>query len=383
MDGGSSFQAFTAAAAMEMEEYLNWKKNAPVLYDLIVSHPLEWPSLTVQWLPSGSSASARSHRLVLGTHASDDSPNHLMLVDAVLPLPPRLAAAAAAEGRAVPAPSRPYTVATKTCVDEVHVYHLGEDGDKGGADAVLRGHGAEGYGLAWSAMKEGFLLSGSYDKKICLWDLKAGNGAPVLDAQQVFEAHEDVVEDVAWHLKDENLFGSVGDDCKFMMWDLRTNKPEQSMVAHQKEVNSLSFNPFNEWILATASGDGTIKLFDLRKLSRSLHAFDNHEGEVFQVEWNPNLETVLASHAADKRVMIWDVSRIGEEQADEDAGDGPPELLFVHGGHTAKISELSWNPSEKWVVASVAEDNVLQIWEVAESIYSDDNGSNSNAQPLP
>ncbi|VAI20542.1 unnamed protein product [Triticum turgidum subsp. durum] len=406
MDGGASFQAVAAAAAMEMEEYLNWKKNAPVLYDLVMSHPLEWPSLTVQWLPSGSPASARSHRLVLGTHASDDSPNHLMLVDAVLPLPPRLAAAAAAEGRAVPAPSvsigrsaphqgevnrarcmpqRPYTVATKTCVDEVHVYHLGEDGDKGGADVVLRGHGAEGYGLAWSAMKEGFLLSGSYDKKICLWDLKAGNGAPVLDAQQVFEAHEDVVEDVAWHLKDENLFGSVGDDCKFMMWDLRTNKPEQSIVAHQKEVNSLSFNPFNEWILATASGDGTIKLFDLRKLSRSLHAFDNHDtcrGEVFQVEWNPNLETVLASHAADKRVMIWDVSRIGEEQADEDAGDGPPELLFVHGGHTAKISELSWNPSEKWVVASVAEDNVLQIWEVAESIYSDDTSNSNNASFL-
>jgi WD40 repeat protein len=64
--------------------------------------------------------------------------------------------------------------------------------------------------------------------------------------------------------------------------------------------------------------------------------------------------------------------RIGDEQSEEDANDGPPELLFVHGGHTAKISELSWNPGEKWVVASVAEDNVLQIWEMAESVYSDD-----------
>ncbi|XP_066325201.1 uncharacterized protein [Miscanthus floridulus] len=64
-----------------------------------------------------------------------------------------------------------------------------------------------------------------------------------------------------------------------MMWDLRTNKPEQSIAAHQKEVNALSFNPFNEWILATASGDATIKLFDMRKLSRSLHTFDSHDGE--------------------------------------------------------------------------------------------------------
>nr|CAB3454087.1 unnamed protein product [Digitaria exilis] len=397
MDGGSSSPASppptAAPSAEEMEEYQNWKKNAAVLYDLVISHPLEWPSLTVQWLPFESST--RSHRLIVGTHTSDEAPNNLMVLDAVLPLPPRLAAAAAASGGAVAAPSLsvsravphrgevnrarcmpqcPLTVATKTCLDEVHVYHLGDGDDTGksGADVVLRGHGAEGYGLAWSPMKQGWLLSGSYDKKICLWDLASGSGAPVLDAQQVFEAHEDLVEDVAWHLKDENIFGSVGDDCKLMMWDLRTNKPEQSIAAHEKEVNSLSFNPFNEWILATASGDATVKLFDMRKLSRSLHTFDNHEGEVFQVEWNPNLGTVLASSAADKRVMIWDVNRIGDEQSEEDADDGPPELLFVHGGHTAKISELSWNPSEKWVIASVAEDNILQIWEMAESIYCDD-----------
>lgn len=260
------------------------------------------------------------------------------------------------------------------CVDEVHVYHLGDDDGSGksGAEVVLKGHEAEGYGLSWSPMKEGWLLSGSYDKKICLWDISSGSGAPVLDAQQVFVAHEDLVEDVAWHLKDEHIFGSVGDDCKLMMWDLRTNKPEQSILAHRKEVNSLSFNPFNEWILATASGDTTINLFDMRKLSRSLHTFDSHEAEVFQVEWNPNLATVLASSAADKRVMIWDINRIGDEQSEEDADDGPPELLFVHGGHTDKISELSWNPSEKWAIASVSEDNILQIWEMAESIYCDD-----------
>ena len=28
-----------------------WKKNTPFLYDLVVTHALEWPSLTVQWLP--------------------------------------------------------------------------------------------------------------------------------------------------------------------------------------------------------------------------------------------------------------------------------------------------------------------------------------------
>ena len=43
---------------------------------------------------------------------------------------------------------------------------------------------------------------------------------------------------------------------------------------------------------------------------------------------------------------------------------GPPELLFVHGGHTAKVSDFSWNLTQPWVVASVAEDNILQIWQM-------------------
>lgn len=33
------------------EEYKIWKKNAPFLYDLVMTHALEWPSLTVQWIP--------------------------------------------------------------------------------------------------------------------------------------------------------------------------------------------------------------------------------------------------------------------------------------------------------------------------------------------
>jgi histone-binding protein RBBP4 len=33
------------------EEYKTWKKNAPFLYDLILSTALDWPTLTTQWLP--------------------------------------------------------------------------------------------------------------------------------------------------------------------------------------------------------------------------------------------------------------------------------------------------------------------------------------------
>ncbi|CAL9158489.1 histone-binding protein MSI1-like isoform X1 [Musa acuminata AAA Group] len=385
-------------AAMEAEEYRVWKKNTPFLYDLVISHALEWPSLTVQWLPSSSSSSGgggASHRLLLGTHTSDEAPNFLMVVDVRFPLPPpppsdapipkvEISQTIAHQGevnRARFMPQGPSIVATKTCGAEVNVFDCSRrptrptEGEETEPDVVLRGHATEGYGVSWSPLKEGYLLSGSYDSKICLWDVGMPPRDKVLDAKHVFEAHTAAVEDVAWHPKNENLFGSVGDDHLLMIWDLRSSaskKPQQMVTAHQDEVNSLSFNPFNEWILATASADTTIKLFDLRKPTTSLHTFSSHTGAVLQVEWSPRQETVLASSAADKRLMIWDLCRIGDEQTVEDADDGPPELLFVHGGHTSKISEFSWNPVMPWVIASVAEDNILQVWQMAESIYRDD-----------
>lgn len=60
------------------------------------------------------------------------------------------------------------------------------------------------------------------------------------------------------------------------------------------------------------------------------------------------------------------------EQTQEDAEDGPPELLFLHGGHTSKISDVSFNQNDEWTIASVSEDNVLQVWNMAEEIYADE-----------
>ncbi|KAK3028493.1 hypothetical protein RJ639_040062 [Escallonia herrerae] len=387
----------TGGAQVE-EEFTVWKKNTPFLYDLVVSHALEWPSLTVQWLPSPPSpyadgGSLAVHRLILGTHTSDDVPNYLMVADAQLPrnlletntddphIPKveitQLINVDGEVNRARCMLQNPSIVAAKTSSAEVYVFDCAKRpmNDEGGScdpDLKLRGHDKEGYGLSWSPFKQGYLLSGSNDCKICLWDVSSMPIDKLLDASYVYKEHETVVEDVSWHLQNASLFGSVGDDCKLIIWDLRTNKPQQSVVVHEREVNYLSFNPYNEWVLATASSDTTVGLFDIRKLSSPLHALTTHEEEVFQVEWDPNHETVLASSADDRRLMVWDLNRIGDEQLEGEAADGPPELLFSHGGHKAKISDFSWNKNEPWVISSVAEDNTLQVWQMAESIYRDD-----------
>jgi len=134
----------------------------------------------------------------------------------------------------------------------------------------------------------------------------------------------------------------------------------------------------------SGSADKTVALWDLRNLKNKLHSFESHQEQIFQVAWSPFNETILGSCAADRRVNIWDLSRIGEEQSAEDAEDGPPELLFIHGGHTDKVADFSWNPNDEWLISSVADDNVLQLWQMAENIHNDEDkeGANANA-PKP
>ena len=61
---------------------------------------------------------------------------------------------------------------------------------------------------------------------------------------------------------------------------------------------------------------------------------------------------------------MWDLSRIGEEIPAEDRLDGPPELLFSHGGHCTAVSDMAWSPNDPWLAASVSEDNMLIVWQM-------------------
>ncbi|CAN8076095.1 unnamed protein product [Agarophyton chilense] len=400
------------------EEYKIWKKNTPFLYDLVITKALEWPSLTCQWLPFKREKTAGDYsveKLILGTHTSEGEQNHLMIAEARIPNENaeidgtkysdrdgdeqggyRTGQHGKVEviqkinhdgevNRARYMPQNPFIIATKTIQSDLFVFDTSKHQFKPPSDGKcnpqlrLRGHKKEGYGLSWNPKENGRLVSGADDKQICTWSIDAPsikNGG-VLEADCIYEGHADVVEDVAWHHFHSSIFASVGDDRKLLVWDVREKdrkRPLHKVDAHKGEVNCVSFNPFSEFVLATGSADRTVALWDMRNLSLKVHSFENHADDILQVEWHPFCEAVLASASSDRRVSIWNLAKIGEEQDPEDAEDGPPELLFIHGGHTNKVSDFSWNRNEPWVIASVAEDNILQIWCMAEHIYEDDLG---------
>ncbi|CAG8614784.1 2642_t:CDS:10 [Paraglomus brasilianum] len=388
------------------EEYKIWKKNSPFLYDLVITHALEWPSLTCQWFQDTEQPEGKPytiHHLLIGTHTSDSDQNYVEVANVQLPREDSESELRRYEeergnnynneqvgnritvvqkiphdgevNRARYMPQKPDIIATKTVKGDVYIFDRTKHPMKPTGEVVcnpelkLKGHTKEGYGLSWSPHKEGHILDASEDTTICHWDI-SGNER-TMEPFRVYRGHESIVEDVAWHTTDVNIFGSVGDDQKLLIWDTRadkSDKPTHTINAHPSEINTLAFNPHNEYILATGAGDKSVNLWDLRNLNIKLHTLMHHQGEVIQLGWSPHDETILASAGGDRRVLIWDLSRIGAEQTADDAEEGPPELLFMHGGHTNKISDFSWNPHAPWVIASAAEDNIIQVWQPASNI---------------
>jgi len=396
------------------EDYKVWKKNAPHLYDLALTHVFDWPSLTCQWLPlkdSPQDADYSIHKLVLGTHTSDQEPNFLMIAKVRLPNNESLADTTeysvntkdtGAPGnitgehrvdietkilhegevnRARYMPQKYNVIATKTTSGEVHVFDYSQHPatpvslDHVKPEVRLVGHTCEGYGLNWSKHKLGHILSGSNDHKICLWNVEGSNTASSkISPLHEFKFHTAGVQDVTWHHFSPEIFASVGNDKRIVIWDMRKpQKPCHDIQAHAAEINSIDFNPSDEYLFVTGSSDHTCAFWDLRNTSKSLHRFEGHTDEVMKVEWEPNHASLFASSGNDRRIRVWDINKIGQQVKNDIPLEGAPELMFLHSGHRAPITDFSWNVNEPVLMASAEEENnVLQIWQMASSIYRED-----------
>ncbi|KAI9760653.1 MAG: Histone acetyltransferase type B subunit 2 [Chaenotheca gracillima] len=401
------------------EEYKTWKKNAPFLYDMMLSTALEWPTLTTQWFPDKQSYPDKNystHRLLIGTHTSSEAPNYLQIAHVQLPNsqkpdiqdydeergeiggyggPTGTGANEAASvkfnivqkidhpgevNKARYMPQNPNLIATM-CIDgSVMIWdktkHTSVPNGTVNPQVELAGHKSEGFGLSWNPHEQGHLATGSEDATVRLWDITSyTKSKKVIGPARTYTHHSAIVNDVQYHPHHNALFGSVSDDNTLQVVDMRESSTSISAVqgsGHDDAINALSFNPASEYILATASADKTIGIWDLRNLNFKLHALEGHSDAVTSLAWHPFEEAVLGSASYDRRIIFWDLSKVGEEQTPDDQEDGPPELMFMHGGHTNRISDFSWNLNDPWAVCSAAEDNLIQVWRVANAIVGKD-----------
>jgi histone-binding protein RBBP4 len=138
------------------------------------------------------------------------------------------------------------------------------------------------------------------------------------------------VNDVQYHPIVKHFIGTVSDDLTLQILDVRSPDTTRSALTagngHVDAINALAFNPRAEFIVATASADKTVGIWDIRNVKEKVHTLVGHNDAVTSLAWNPKEPSILGSGGYDRRVMFWDLSKVGEEQMPDDAEDGPPEL---------------------------------------------------------
>jgi len=430
-------------AAPEMSEltdeqkYMIWKKNTPCLYDLILTHALNWPSLFVEFFrDTKQEESCNVIKILLGTHTDQVEQDCLMIMETKLPtdtdkvdynpetgeyggygtvsndmglLTPKIIINHDREvNRARIMPQNPNIIASMSPSGKAYVFDATQHPSKPekpgevSAQLILTGHTCEGFSLCWNVHSEGKILTAAYDHKICLYDTNSNptlNNGNEMQPKTDFSYHKAPVSAVQWHFFNENVFGSVSDDRSLAIFDCRSGKEPQLICenAHNCEVNCLDFHPKSEFLLLTGAKSGSIALWDMRRhdkasalfnqdaqngprpskaakseafLDQNIHSFKNHSDEIISVQWCPHNEHIFASASADSTVNIWNIDLIGAEQSEEDAVDGPPEMIFKHGGHRNQVSDLSWHLNDPMLIASVDDDNFLHMWKMSSDILN-------------
>lgn len=155
-------------------------------------------------------------------------------------------------------------------------------------------------------------------------------GSKVIKPWRRYTHHTQVVNDVQYHCFSENLIGTVSDDQTLQIVDIRQEGTSKATLVarrgHLDAINALAFNPTTEVLVATASADKTVGMWDLRNVKEKVHTLEGHNDAVTSLSWHPTEAGILGSGSYDRRILFWDLSRIGEEQLPDDLDDGPPEL---------------------------------------------------------
>ncbi|ATZ52308.1 Bcrrb1 [Botrytis cinerea B05.10] len=222
--------------------------------------------------------------------------------------------------------------------------------------ATLKMHKSEGYAVDWSPLiSTGKLVTGDNDGKIYVSTRTAGESWSA-DARP-FTGHTGSIEELQWSPSEKNVFASASSDGTIKVWDIRSKSRTAALTVQVSEtdVNVMSWSHQTSHLLASGADDGVWAVWDLRNWKPSktsepakpspVASFNFHKEQITSVEWHPTDDSIVAVAAGDDTLTLWDLAVELDDEESKDTGgvnDVPPQLLFVH--YMAKVKECHWHP---------------------------------------
>ena len=142
--------------------------------------------------------------------------------------------------------------------------------------------------------------------------------------------------------------------------------------AHTKPIQDLSFSPFNDYLLATASEDGTVRIWEIpdEGLTGDLTVpkleLKGHQKKILCMAWHPLAEGILATGAFDQTIKIWDTTS--------------GECKYTFDGHTTEVTSICWSGDGSRIVS--ASKDKIKIFNVREQKLISDIPTHDGAKPV-
>ncbi|PGH17966.1 hypothetical protein AJ79_00865 [Helicocarpus griseus UAMH5409] len=237
-------------------------------------------------------------------------------------------------------------IATAATNGRIVIYDLNRPGLELGR---LQEHNRQVHRLAFNPHRGAWLLSGSQDATIRMWDLRmvsGERGAMSFGSKTRFNGHSEAVRDIRWSPVDGVEFATATDSGAIHRWDVRKdNAPLMKINAHEKPCFSIDWHPHGKHVVS-GSTDKQVKVWDFSSTDRRQKPcfLLRTPQYIHNVRWRPpswalenqeianwqSTQIVTSYDHEDPRIHIWDLRRPHIPFKEIDRYNRPPTDILWH-----------------------------------------------------